>query len=131
MTQRVQRSRALYIIGLLKTAITGEEKEYTTGSIDKAIFMLSVPMILEMLMESLFAVVDVFFVGKLGVEAVATVGLTESMLTIIYSIGIGLSMGATALVARRIGEKNPDAAAHARSEERRVGKECRSRWARE
>ncbi|WP_276131720.1 MATE family efflux transporter [Polluticoccus soli] len=113
MTERAQKSRALHIVGLLKTAVTGQEKEFTTGSIDKAIFMLSVPMILEMLMESLFAVVDVFFVGKLGVEAVATVGLTESMLTIIYSIGIGLSMGATALVARRTGEKNMNAASHA------------------
>ncbi|MCD6064029.1 MAG: putative efflux protein family [Flavipsychrobacter sp.] len=113
MIQRAFKSRTQHIIGLLKTAITGEEKEFTTGSIDKAIFMLSVPMILEMLMESLFAVVDVFFVGKLGVEAVATVGLTESMLTIIYSVGIGLSMGATALVARRTGEKDMDAASHA------------------
>lgn len=108
-----QPSRALHIIRLLKTAVTGEEKEFTSGSINRAIFMLSVPMILEMIMESLFAVVDVFFVGKLGVDAVATVGLTESMLTIIYSIGIGLSMGATALVARRVGEKNQDTAAHA------------------
>ena len=114
MTQRVsQPSRSLHILRLLKTAVTGEEKEFTTGSINRAIFMLSIPMILEMVMESLFAVVDVFFVGKLGVDAVATVGLTESMLTIIYSIGIGLSMGATAMVARRVGEKNPDAAAHA------------------
>jgi putative MATE family efflux protein len=114
MTQRVSQPwRSLHILRLLKTAVTGEEKEFTTGSINRAIFMLSIPMILEMVMESLFAVVDVFFVGKLGVDAVATVGLTESMLTIIYSIGIGLSMGATAMVARRVGEKNPDAAAHA------------------
>lgn len=113
MSQRVHTSRALNIIRLLKTAISGQEKEFTTGSIDRAIFMLSVPMILEMAMESLFAVVDVFFVGKLGVDAVATVGLTESMLTIIYSIGIGLSMAATAIVARRTGEKDMDGAAHA------------------
>lgn len=113
MTQRAtQPSRLSHIFQLLKTAVTGEEKEFTTGSINRAIFMLSIPMILEMLMESLFAVVDVFFVGKLGVEAVATVGLTESMLTIIYSMGIGLSMAATAVVARRVGEKNADAAAH-------------------
>ena len=78
MTQRVsQPSRSLHILRLLKTAVTGEEKEFTTGSINRAIFMLSIPMILEMVMESLFAVVDVFFVGKLGVDAVATVGLTE------------------------------------------------------
>jgi putative MATE family efflux protein len=112
MSQRVQESRSMNIIRLLKTAIMGEEKEFTTGSIDRAIFMLSVPMILEMAMESLFAVVDVFFVGKLGVDAVATVGLTESVLTIIYSIAMGLSMGATALVARRTGEKDMDGAAH-------------------
>lgn len=113
MTQRVRQSRFIHIVTLLKEALNGEEKEYTSGSIDRAIFMLSVPMILEMLMESLFAVVDVFFVAKLGVDAVATVGLTESMLMLIYSVAIGISMAATAVVARRIGEKNKDGAAHA------------------
>ncbi|RYZ50541.1 MAG: MATE family efflux transporter [Sphingobacteriales bacterium] len=113
MTQRtLQPARFRHYLRLFKTAVTGEEKEFTSGSINRAIFMLSIPMILEMIMESLFAVVDVFFVGKLGVNAVATVGLTESMLTIIYSTGIGLSMAATAMVARRTGEKNPDGAAH-------------------
>lgn len=113
MDQHIRTNRISNIFRLLKTAIaTGEGKEYTSGSIDKAIFMLSVPMILEMVMESLFAVVDVYFVGKLGTDAVATVGLTESMLTIIYSVGMGLAMGATALVARRVGEKNVDAANH-------------------
>ncbi len=112
MTQRVPASR-INIFSLFKKAITGEEKEFTKGSINYAIFMLSVPMVLEMAMESLFAVVDVFFVGKLGVDAVATVGLTESVITIIYSIAIGISMAATAMVARRTGEKNEDGAAHA------------------
>ena len=91
---------------LLKQAITGEVKEFTTGSIDRAIFLLAVPMILEMALESLFAVVDIFFVNRVGKEAVTTVALTESIITIVYSIAIGLSMGATAMVARRAGEKN-------------------------
>ncbi|MEL6865596.1 MAG: MATE family efflux transporter [Bacteroidota bacterium] len=94
------------------TAITGKEKEFTKGSINRAIFMLSVPMILEMLMESLFAVVDAFFVSNyVGVNGVATVGLTESVITLIYAVAIGLSMAATAMVSRRIGEKRPDEAA--------------------
>lgn len=94
-------------------ALRGEETEFTSGSINKAIFLLSVPMVLEMVMESLFAVVDVFFVGKVSVDAVATVGLTESVVMIVYSIAIGMSMAATAIVARRIGEKNPKRAADA------------------
>ena len=92
-------------------ALKGEEKEFTKGSINRALMLLAVPMILEMLMESLFAVVDAFFVAKVGIEAVATVGLTESVITLIYSIAIGMSMAATAMVARRIGEKDPEAAA--------------------
>lgn len=88
-----------------RTAVMGDEKDFVTGSINRAIFMLSVPMILEMMMESLFAVVDVFFVGKLGVDAIATVGLTESIIMIVYAICVGLSMGVTAMVSRRVGEK--------------------------
>ena len=96
---------------LFKQALSGQHQDYTTGSIRKAVFLLSVPMILEMCMESIFAVVDIFFVGRIGKEAVATVGLTESVLMIVYSVAIGLSMAATAMVARRIGEKNPAEAA--------------------
>lgn len=94
-------------------AVRGEEQEFTKGSIDRAIILLSIPMILEMAMESLFAVVDAFFVSKIGTEAVATVGLTESVLTLVYSIAIGLSAAATAMVSRRVGEGDREAAAHA------------------
>jgi putative MATE family efflux protein len=103
------RIRSLY--ALARLALSGGHQDYTTGSIRRAVFLLSIPMILEMCMESLFGVVDIFFVGKLGKEAVATVGLTESVLTIVFSVAIGLSMAATAMVARRIGEKNPEEAA--------------------
>src|SRR5438445_8675454 len=101
------------IYTLFKRALSGEHQDYTTGSIRKAVFLLSIPMILEMCMESVFAVVDIFFVGRIGTDAVATVGLTESVLTLVYSLAIGLSMAATAMVARRIGEKDPEGAAHA------------------
>ncbi|MEQ8712187.1 MAG: MATE family efflux transporter [Cyclobacteriaceae bacterium] len=100
--------RKLYKLFII--SVQGTEKEFTTGSINKAIFMLSIPMILEMVMESLFAVVDVFYVSQVGTNAVATVGLTESMITLVYSVSIGLSMAVTAMVARRVGEKNTEAA---------------------
>jgi putative MATE family efflux protein len=101
------------IIQLFRDSLSGENRDYTTGSIRRAVFLLSIPMILEMCMESVFAIVDIFFVGRIGREAVATVGLTESVLTLVYSVAIGLSMAATAMVARRIGEKQPEAAAKA------------------
>ena len=87
-------------------AVTGKETEFTTGSIRKAVFMLSIPMILEMMMESIFAIVDIAYVSRVSVNAVATIGLTESVITLVYAIAIGLSMAATAVVARRIGEKD-------------------------
>ncbi len=96
---------------LFKQAVKGDQQDYTALSIDKAIFMLAIPMILEMIMESLFAVVDVYWVSRLkDNDAVATIGLTESVLTLVYSIAIGISMGATAMVARRVGEKDFKAA---------------------
>lgn len=93
-------------ISYFKIAVTGKQKEFTSGSIRKAIFMLSVPMILEMLMESIFALVDIMYVSKVSVNAVATIGLTESVITLIYAVAIGLSIAATAIVARRVGEKD-------------------------
>ncbi len=94
----------------LKNAIRGSEADYTKISIRKAVFLLAIPMILELVMESTFAVVDIYFVGKLGPSAVATVGLTETYLFLLYSIAMGLSMAVTAVVARRIGEKNREGA---------------------
>ncbi len=103
------------ILSLVAQAIKGIEMDYTKGSLRKAIIMLAIPMILEMCMESVFALVDLFFVGHLpnAENTVQTVGLTESVLSIIYSVAFGLSMSATAVVARRVGEKNKDEAAHA------------------
>ena len=95
----------------VREALRGSRQDYTEGPIGRAILLLAVPMVLEMMMESLFAVVDVFFVARLGANAVATVALTESMLTMVYTVAMGLSIGVTALVARRIGEKNPERAA--------------------
>ena len=96
---------------LFKRAIAGNsEINYTEGSIARVTLLLAIPMILEMAMESVFAIVDIFFVAKLGTDAVASVGLTEAVITLLYALAIGLSMGATAMVARRVGENNPDAA---------------------
>ena len=94
----------------IKEAIAGSDRDFTSDSIGKALFILSIPMVLEMIMESLFAVIDIFFVSKLGPDAVATVGITESSMTIVYAIGMGLSTATTALVARRVGEKRSDKA---------------------
>lgn len=100
-------------VSYLKLAVSGKEQEFTSGSIRRAVFMLSIPMILEMLMESIFAVVDIFYVSKVSVNAVATIGLTESVITLVYAVAIGLSMAATAIVSRRIGEKDNEGASQA------------------
>ena len=101
------------IYDVIRVSLNGEQRDYTQGNLSKAIILLAIPMILELSLESVFAVVDIFFVSKLGPHAIATVGLTESVISLVYSIAIGLSTAATAVVARRIGEKNPDGAAHA------------------
>lgn len=101
------------IIALFRAAMDGENYVFTEGSVRRAIVLLSIPLILEMLMESLFSLVDVFFVARVGTDAVATVGITEAVITLIYSVGIGFGAAITAMVSRRIGEKNPDAAARA------------------
>ncbi|SPF43230.1 MATE efflux family protein [Candidatus Sulfotelmatobacter kueseliae] len=105
------RSRSLW--ASLVEAVRGSHQDYTAGSLNRAILLLAVPMVLEMVLESLFAVVDVFWVGRLGANAVATVGLTESMLSLVFAVGMGLSLSTTAMVARRIGEKDPEGAADA------------------
>lgn len=104
-----------YFFSLVKQSLRGDEHDYTRGSIRSAIILLAIPMILELSLESVFAVVDMYFVSHLpnSKNAMATVGLTESVISLVYTIAIGLSTAATAVVARRIGEKNPDAAAHA------------------
>jgi putative MATE family efflux protein len=98
---------------LIVEAVRGSDRDYTIGPVGPALVMLSVPMVLEMVMESLFAVVDVFYVSRVSADAVATVGVTESMLTIVYTVALGLGIGAMAVVSRRIGEKDEDGAAQA------------------
>src|SRR5215218_3867167 len=97
----------------VKESIRGSHRDYTRGPIGRAILLLAIPMVLEMIMESVFAVVDIFWVSHLGTDAAATVGLTESLMTLVYALAIGLSIGAMAMISRRIGEQNPDGAARA------------------
>jgi putative MATE family efflux protein len=97
----------------IRTALRGEQRDYTSGPIGQSILLLAIPMVLEMVMESLFALSDVFFVARLGASAVATVGITESMMIVVYTIAMGLSIPGTAIVARRIGERDLDGAGRA------------------
>jgi len=95
----------------VREALKGSHQDFTSGNLNRAILLLAIPMVLEMVLESLFAVTDVFWVGRLGANAVATVGITESMLALVFAIGLGVAMSTTAMVARRIGEKDPEDAA--------------------
>ena len=106
MTELINQNNKTSIFKLFKQALRGDIKDFTTGSIDKAIFLLAIPMVMEMLLESLFAVVDIYFVNQVGSAASSTVILTEASLSILYSVAWGMAMGVTALVARRAGEKN-------------------------
>ncbi len=109
--QPAQDDRSLSFWSSVREALRGSHQDFTTGSLNRSILLLAIPMVLEMVLESLFAVVDVFWVGRLGANAVATVGLTESLIALVFAIGLGLSLSTTAMVARRIGEKDPEDAA--------------------
>lgn len=113
MTTVQSTSNTTKLFSLIRQSLNGEIQDYTNGSIRKAVILLAIPMMLEMCMESVFAVVDIFFVSHLGKHATSVVGLTESLITIIYSLAIGISMAATAMVARRVGEKHFDDASKA------------------
>lgn len=124
MTSHIKTSFAQNFFKLLKESFSNQERDYTTGSLRKAIFLLAIPMMAEMIMESIFAIVDIVFVSKLGSAATATVGLTEGILTIVYSLAFGIGMSATAIIARRIGEKNQDAASTVAAQTLLIGLLC-------
>ena len=111
--QNISYQKITGIFSLIKQSLNGELQDYTKGSIRRAVLLLAIPMMLEMGMESVFAIVDIYFVSHLGKHATSTVGLTESVITIVYSLAMGISMAATAMVARRVGEKNAEAATKA------------------
>src|SRR6266852_2008939 len=111
MEQAVAATPQATFWGSIREALRGSHQDFTTGSLNRAILLLAIPMVLEMVLESLFAVVAVSWIGRLGADAVATVGLTESLLSLVFAVGLGLSLSTTAMVARRIGEKDPAGAA--------------------
>ncbi|NBC19327.1 MAG: MATE family efflux transporter [Bacteroidetes bacterium] len=113
MAQPVHPPESRSLWSALRASFRGEAYDVTTGSLPRAITILAIPMVLEMLMQAVFGVVDIFFVGRLGADAIAAVGLTESLLILVLALGMGLSMAGTALVARRIGEQDPEAAGRA------------------
>lgn len=122
--QTVHKSKLSYFLSLVRQSIRGDEYDYTQGSIRAAVVLLAVPMILELILESVFAVVDMYFVSHLqngAKQAMATVGLTESVISIVYTLGFGISVAATAVVARRIGEKDNEGAAHAGAQSILIG----------
>src|SRR6185295_11850268 len=108
----------------VREALRGSDQDFTEGPIGRAVILLAVPMMLEMAMESIFAVSDVYFVGRLGADAVATVGITESLMTVLYAVAMGLAIGASATIARRIGEKDPSGAARAAVQSIALGVIC-------
>src|ERR1700754_4500207 len=111
-TQQVTtESKSIPIWPSIREALRGSHQDFTSVSLNRAILLLAIPMVLEMVLESLFAVVDVFWVGRLGASAIRTVGITESLLSLIFAVGFGLSLSTTAMVARRIGEKDQEGAA--------------------
>src|SRR5512133_144542 len=109
-TENIKYSRFRSFLKDVREAIAGTEQDYTELKLSKAILMLSIPSVLEALMESIFVIVDIYFVSKLGADSVAAVGLTEALVTIIYAIAMGLGTATTSLVSRRIGEKKPEEA---------------------
>ena len=112
MSDKLQlNSRLAHALSLLRQALRDNDEDFTSGPVRRALVLLAIPMMLEMAMESIFAVVDIAFVSRLGTDAVAAVGITEALITVLYAIAIGLGMGLTAMVARRIGEKDAEAAA--------------------
>ena len=106
------RSNGRRILGFVREALRDNETDFTTGPIGRSLGLLAIPMMLEMAMEAVFAVVDIAFVSRLGTNAVAAVGLTEALITVLYAVAIGLGMGVTAMVSRRIGARDPVAAAY-------------------